>query len=47
MQDGTLDANGDGKRNSGFTGKYAEHRSSEGGYKSRRKKKVMNIPNNP
>ena len=47
MQDGALASNGDGRSICGATAKYSEHGSSSGGYKIRRKKKGMTIPNNP
>ena len=47
MQDGALAADGDVKSISGATGKDAEHGSSGGGFKTRRKKEGMTIPNNP
>ena len=47
MKDGALADDGDGKIISGATGKYSEHGSSDGGYKNRRMKKGMTIPNNP
>ena len=47
MQDVALAYHGDGQGISRATGKYAEHRSSSGGYKTRRRKKGMTIPNNP
>ena len=46
MQDGALASNVNGQSISGATGKYAEHGSSSGGYKTRRRKKGMTIPNN-
>ena len=47
MQDGALASDREVKSISGATGKDAEHRSSSGGYKTRRKKKGMTIQNNP
>ena len=47
MQDGALAYDGYGKGISEATGKYAEHRSSSGGYKTQRRKKGMTIPNHP
>ena len=47
MKDGTLDSEGDGQYISRANDKYAEHGSSSGGYKTRRRKKGMTIPNNP
>ena len=47
MQDGALASDGYGIDISGATGKDAEHRSSNGGYKTQRRKKGTNIPNNP
>ena len=47
MQDGALASDGDGKIISGETGKYDEHGSISSGYKTRRRKKEVNIPNNP
>ena len=47
MQDVALTADGDGQSISRATGKHAEHRSSGGSLKNRRKKKRMTIPNNP
>ena len=46
MQYGALDPDRDGKIISKATGKYAEHGSSGGGYKTRRRKKGITIPNN-
>ena len=46
MQNGALAANGDGQSISGATGKYNEHGSSGGGYKTRRRKKGMTILKN-
>ena len=47
MQDGALAADKDGKIIHGATDKDADHGSSGGGYKIRRRKKGMTIPNNP
>ena len=47
MQDGALAYRGDGQGISRATGKDADHGSSGGGYKIRRRKKGMTIPNNP
>ena len=46
MQYGALANNGGGQIIYGATGKDAEHSSSGGGYKTRRRKKGMTIPNN-
>ena len=47
MQDGAFAFYRYGKGVSRVTGKYAEHGSSSGGYKTRGRKKVMTISNNP
>ena len=47
MQDGALASHGYGKGISRETGKDYEHGSSSSGYKTRRRKKGMTIPNNP
>ena len=47
MQDGALASYGDGQGISIVTGKDADHGSSIGSYKTRRRKKGMTIPNNP
>ena len=47
MQDGSLASDRDGQGISGATGKDAEHSSRSGGYKTRRRKKGVTIPNNP
>ena len=47
MQYVALSADRYGKRISGASGKYADHGISGGGYKTRRRKKGMNILNNP
>ena len=47
MQDGTLASYGYGKGISKATDKYADHGSSSGGYRIKRRKKEMTIPNNP
>ena len=47
MQDGALAADRDRQSIFVATGKDAEHRSISGGYKTRRRKKGMTIPNNP
>ena len=45
MQDGALSLDGDGQGKSRATCKDAKHRSSSGGYKTRRRKNGMTIPN--
>ena len=47
MKYGALAADGDMKSISGATGKYAEHGSSSGGYKTQRREKGMTNLNNP
>ena len=47
MQDEAIAYDGDGQGIYGETGKDAENGSSIGGYKNRRRKKGMTIPNNP
>ena len=47
MQYGALAVDGDGKIISGATGKYSEHGSSGGGYKTRRGKKSDEYPEQP
>ena len=47
IQYGALDADGDVKIISGATGKDADHRSSGGGYKIKRRKRGATIVNNP
>ena len=46
-QNGVLDSHGGGQGISRATGKYAEHGSSSGGYKTWRRIKGVHIPNNP
>ena len=47
MQDGTLASHGDEQGIFKATGKDSEHRSSSGGYITRRRKKGVTILNNP
>ena len=47
MQDGAIASDGYVKGIYRATGKYADHGSSRCGYKTRRRKKGMTIPNNP
>ena len=47
MKYGALSSNRDGKGRSRATGKDVDHMSRSGGYKTRRRKKGMTIPNNP
>ena len=47
MQDGALASNRYGQSISGATGKYDEHGSGGGSYKTRRRKKGVTILNNP
>ena len=47
MKYGSLAADRDSQIISGATGKYPEHRSSDGSYKTGGRKKWMTIPNNP
>ena len=47
MQAGALSADGDGQSISGAAGKDNEHGISNGGYKTRSRKRGVTIPNNP
>ena len=47
MQDGAIPSNRDGQGMSIATGKYADHGSISGSYKTQRSKKGVTIPNNP